>query len=317
MKEFTECLRAVVKHSRLPQSVALSLPDICGRTTILTFPSFPAKQSEQDSVVRWRFQQDMNVVTDKTRFAYRTVAASKHQTHPRHILATAVQHDIIEQYEEACLAVGLLPNSVGLSGLDVCDFYQTHGPIFGRQSKHQSGNSNHESLFLYLANWGFSFIAFRKADPIFLRVKTLPIPRFSQHTAQSDQTTTVPDDETRDNASLQENSSQHLQHYTSAHLNTVSNELVATLQYYFESHQYERVDNAPIPFYFAEGLCHGNELFPTEDSIKTMLNATILRPPPLSIMKVADTLPPKTKVALMKASSQMNSISALASVAVI
>ncbi|WP_447971411.1 hypothetical protein [Nitrospira sp. M1] len=313
---FIECLKALVKHNRLPQSVALSLPDICGRTTILTFPSFPTKQSEQDSVVRWRFQQDMNIVTDKTRFAYRTVAASKSQTSPRQILATAVQHDIIEQYEEACLEVGLLPNSIGLSGLDVCDFYQGQLPKLARQSKRQSGTTNEESLFLYLANWGFSFIAFQNTDPTFLRIKALPIPRFNQNTPLPDQAEGRQDLDTPDSDVLPETDKQNLQQYVSGHLNNVSNELVATLQYYFESHPI-REEHVSIPLYFAEGVCHGEGFFPTEATIEHMLNTTILRPPPLSIMKVADTLSPKTKVAMMKSSSQMNSISALASVAVL
>ncbi|GJL64681.1 MAG: hypothetical protein NPIRA04_33350 [Nitrospirales bacterium] len=317
MKEFVNSLSTLVKRAKLPQSVALSLPDICGRTTILTFPSFPAKQSEQDSVVRWRFQQDMNIATDKTRFAYRTFSGAKNQTSPRQVLATAVQHDIIEQYEEACLAVGLLPNSVGLSGLDVCDFYQSTMPEFSRPTKRPSETTNQEYLFLYLANWGFLFMAFRHSDPIFLRVKALPIPRFIQEDEHTDQTETLQTADPTARHETREASSQSEEQYSSLHLNNVSNELVATLQYYFESHQNVRPEHASIPLYFAEGVLNGERLLPSEQTIENMLNATILCPPPLSMMKVADTLSPKTKVAMMKSSPQMTCFSALASVAIL
>ncbi|WP_454062221.1 hypothetical protein [Candidatus Nitrospira salsa] len=317
MKEFVNSLSTLMKHCKLPKSVALSLPDICGRTTILTFPSYPAKQSEQDSVVRWRFQQDMNIATDKTRFAYRTFSASKTQTSPKQVLATAVQHDIIEQYEEACLEVGLLPNSVGLSGLDVCDFYHSTMPEFSRPTKRANEATNQEYLFLYVANWGFSFMAFRNADPIFLRVKALPIPRFKQDIEPTDQSETLQNSGPTVSHETREVASQSQEQYSSLHLNNVSNELVATLQYYFESHPSVRLENASIPLYFAEGVLNGAELLPTEQTIENMLNATILRPPPLSIMKVADTLHPKTKVAMMKSSPQMTCFSALASVSIL
>ncbi|GJL65825.1 MAG: hypothetical protein NPIRA05_07960 [Nitrospirales bacterium] len=318
MKEFVRSLSTLVKHCTLPQSVVLSLPDICGRTTILPFPSFPAKQSEQDSVVRWRFQQDMNIATDKTRFAYRMFSASKDQTSPRQVLATAVQHDVIEQYEEACLEVGLLPNSVGLSGLDVCDFYQSTMPEFNRPTKRPSETTNQEYLFLYLANWGFSFMAFRHSIPIFLRVKALPIPRFTQdHEGPDQRETGHTADPAVSNEDPTMSNQQRQEQYSALHLNSVSNELVATLQYYFESHQHIRSDHAPIPLYFAEGVLNGEALLPSEHTIENMLNATILRPPPLSIMKVADTLSPKTKVAMMQSSPQMTGFSALASVAIL
>jgi len=317
MKEFVHGLSTLVKHCKRPQSVALSLPDICGRTTILTFPSFPTKRSEQDSVVRWRFHQDMNIATDKTRFDYRTVSTSKNQTNPRQVLATAVQHDIIEQYEEACLEAGLLPNSVGLSGLDVCNFYQSTMPEFRRPTKQASDATEQEYLFLYLANWGFSFMAFRNTEPIFLRVKTLPIPRFKYDHESADQSAIGQDPDSTVSHETPEAASQSPEQYSSLHLNNVSNELVATLQYYFESHQYVRSDNASIPLYFAEGIRNGEGLLPTEQTIENMLNATILRPPPLSIIKVADTLSPKTKVTVLKSSPQMTGFSALASVAIL
>lgn len=317
LQEFTRILGDLVSNCKLPQSVALSLPDLCGRTTVLPFSSFPSKKSERDSIMRWRFQQAMNISIDNTRLAYRVFDSSKTQSEPTHILATAVHHDIIEQYEQACLEVGLLPNSVGLAGLDVFDFYRSYIQETQRVNNQRRSDLGNECLFLYLANWGFSFMAFHHGHPTFVRVKALPIPRLNQETVsnEADQMN-IAFDETNDH-NEDGAAHQNLDHYSSLDINNVANELVATLQYYFETLQYTRENGESIPLYFAEGLPQGEHLLPTDLMIQNMLKTSMSHPPTLMVMKFSDRLSPKMNTMIMKSTPQMTSFSAFASVMVL
>ncbi len=309
--EFVRCLRDLLKGFSLPQPVALSLPDLCGRTTVLSFSSFPSKPAEQDSIVRWRFQQDMNLSTDKTRFSYSAFPPPPKQTGSTQVLATAVQQDIIEQYEQACLECDLLPNSVGLAGLDVFDFYQTQVHELSRGGKHRRNEFGKECLFLYLADWGFCFMAFRHGYPLFVRVKALPIPRpqlYGQHVEDSN-------DATRLDHQADLDPSQHGQDlYTPSDIKNVANELVATLQYYFESLQYPRDDANRIPLYFAEGIRQGDTLLPAEHQIQQMLESSMSHAPHLTMTTFSEKLTPKMKYVISHSAPQMASFSAVASV---
>ena len=313
--EFSDCLRTLLKGVKQPQPVALSLPDLCGRTAILTFSNFPSKKTEQDSIVQWRFQQDMNLPTDKARFSYCVFPPPPKQPGPTHVLATAIQRDIIEQYEQVCLECGLLPHSAGLAGLDVFDFYRSQVLEFSRGSQSRSHDLSQECLFLYLADWGFSFIAFRQGYPVFARVKALPIPRpQSGDSVESHASSRLTIMDTVDVRSA----SQYVQdQYLPTNVTNVANELVATLQYYFETLQPPRVEAESIPLYFAEGLRQAKTLLPEETRIQEMLKSSLSHPPNLTMATFTDNLSPKIKKVMLNSTPQMASMSAVASVMVL
>ncbi|MGB0910181.1 MAG: hypothetical protein ACPGYT_07440 [Nitrospirales bacterium] len=316
-EEFNRCIRDLLRDLTPPRGIALSLPDLCGRTTVLTFTSFPTQKTEQDSIVRWRFQQDMNVSTDNSRFAYSILKPSTQPGEPTHVLATAVQHNIIEQYEQACLEVGLLPNSVGLAGLDIFDFYRSHVQEISGGSKQQRSNTSQECLFLYLADWGFSFMAFRQGCPTFVRVKALPISRlqYADDRSEEAQDSSLFNPEHSDKKPLTPPTAN--EQYSVADTTKVSNEIVATLQYYFETLQHAREEDYRIPLYFAEGLRLGETLLPTEQVIQEALQLSMPHPPLLTMQRFSDKMSRKMKQAILNSEPQMASASALASVMVV
>ena len=124
-------LRLLVKGLKAPQPIALSLPDLCARMAALEFTSFPKKPVEREAILSWRFQQDFNISTTSSRLAYSVYEPkNSKKSHPNEngnvirVFATAIQHAIIEQYEELALQAGLLPLTVGISSLDVFDLYR-------------------------------------------------------------------------------------------------------------------------------------------------------------------------------------------------
>ncbi len=321
-KEFTECLSKLVKGIRTPEPIALCLPDLCARTGVFGFSSFPTKKSEQDALVSWRFQQDMNISTAQTRFAYQSyftnlgkpiIADDSLQS--VYVLGSTVQHTILEQYEQACLDCGLLPISVGLAGLDVIDFYQTHGK--STSAKRQLSPDDQSEFFsFYLSSWGFSFMAFRGGCPVFVRVKSLPLTRFrsndsvQEHDEQS-QSFSVSDSQQE---LAKETSSTEEHTYSSLETSSVANELVATLQYYFETIQGVRNDHLSIPLYFAEGICNGSHLLPTVETLENMLKSGMSYAPPIKIVKYSDLVTIKMNRLISSPQTQVSALPALASV---
>ena len=240
------------------------------------------------------------------------------QSSPRQILASAVRHDILEQYEQACLEAGFLPNSVGLSGLDVCDYFQPKMQSLNQRVKGKNEDGDQEYLFVYLTNWGFSFIAFHHNHPAFIRVKSLPLARvqFQHPTPDSTEGDSFTTPESRDDG--QDSTGQMHEDYTPLQISHVSNELAATLQYYFESQQnYTRHASVPIPLYIAEGLWHGDRLLPTEETVETLLKTSTSYTPPLRISKVSDMLSSRLRRTILKSEPQMTSFAAFASAAVL
>ena len=304
LKAFTNCLQVLVKDIKGPQPVALSLPDICARTAVFEFSSFPKKEIERDAIIRWRFQQDLNLSTEKARLAYRLYQSSPSPKKSRsstsslvQLLATVVQHDIVEQYEQACLSAGLLPVSVGMASLDIFDFYRsTMQKVLGETISRKSVLGT-EAVFLYLTEWGFCFIALREGCPIFVRVKALRLPRLSGQTMNSgsSQEGGSVDDQSRAEepiqAAISADSSQMngLEvggHDPSVGTLAITNELVATLQYYFESARLDSWKNKVLTLFFAEGVEQGRTFLPPVEQVEDKLLASMPEPPPINIISL-------------------------------
>jgi len=98
--------------------VALTLPDPCARIALFDFDAWPLQPSEQDALLRWRFQEDLHLKAVPA--DYRVVrsvfprsqsserAMERTDNKPVRVLAAAMRQDILAQYEQACLAAGLL-----------------------------------------------------------------------------------------------------------------------------------------------------------------------------------------------------------------
>ena len=306
IKDLVENFQSLLKKIKRPQPIALCLPDLCARTTVFEFSSFPKKKTEREAILSWRFQQDLNLSTQKARIAHRLYQPATPRKNSLNaeksslrVLATAMQQDIIEQYEQACFDVGLLPVSVGLAGLDVFDMYrQSLQKALGAASN-RSHIIGGESLFLFLAEWGFSFIALREGCPVFLRIKSLRLPRIDSRKADraiSDEDHSMPGQPKNENTtgapidpgSSQEESEHMTGGYASLASMTIAKELVATIQYYFESIGPQIGTSKSLPLFFAEGVDQGKSLLPTGQQVEDMLTASMSHPPAVAIIPVSD-----------------------------
>jgi hypothetical protein len=240
------CLQALFGNPKGPQSVALCLPDLCARTTIIELADFPSKAIEQRALVEWRLQQDLNLPKEPMRISYQILSSSTRELtnssdQPIQLLATAIQESIIEKYESVCLEVGLIPASIHLASLAVLNMCQ---PILASALHTTTDNTSFVSdtqLFLYLADWGFSIIGMRNQVPFFLRIK--PLPHMSLWNSQASPSVTPPNDQNQEDGDPTNEEggfsvkTQSEPAFTPQTANLITNELVGTLQYLFESHE--------------------------------------------------------------------------------
>jgi hypothetical protein len=296
----SDALGALTKGYKKPQPIVLSLPDVCGRTALFEFSSFPKKLADRKAILSWRFQQDVNLPTMNTRIGFRLYEPQiPSKTKPpqpaslTRVLATSVPNTIIEQYEMACLKAGLLPLGVGLSSLDVFDLFRAMIQEATQTASRRNPRSGHESLFLYLAGWGFSFIGLREGCPTFIRVKSLrlvqrqepPLQSVQASLAQQDPATTPGSPQLGDPMPISRNTSS-----ASGTARTLTNELVATLQYYLESFQSTAWEGQTLPLYIAEGIDQGSTFLPAIQEIERMLKSSMVDFPHIALIPFSDHL---------------------------
>lgn len=288
--EFLEQLRQATRGMHTPIPVALSLPDLCARTTIFEFSQFPQKAPEQRALLNWRFQQDLKLDTSHSRLAYgmymplpRLDAQPPANPDRVLVLGAAIRNEIVEQLEQACLEVDLLPVSVGIAGLDIFDLYQ--GPIQEMldAEQHRTPASFPGGLFIYLSHWGFSFLAFKDGCPQFIRTKAINIrretPEFDQEIAEAH-----PPDMGAEAISYP--------HYT---IMKVTKEILATIQYYLETYPLEEPIPSNLNLFIATDLDKSATLLPSEDQFSQTLKACNYQDTQLQVTPLSSTDPVNPK----------------------
>lgn len=148
------------------QTVALSLPDQAAQMALFEFDTLPKNSSECEALLRWRFREDLSLARADTRLAYHVfrerLQAGSSEAKPAgraRVLAVSVQREILAQYEQLCEGFGLLPLSIGISGLDLFDLCRALMP------------RRREVYFAHCSADGWTFVAARDGTPALVRVK--------------------------------------------------------------------------------------------------------------------------------------------------
>lgn len=268
--EFQNCLQEITKNLKTPVPIALSLPDLCARTTIFEFSQFPSKAKEQTALVRWRFQQDLKLNTSASRVSYTVYvpflpSESSPLVNPDQVrvLGAALRTEIAEQFEQACLEVGLLPVSIGIAGLDIFDLYHQSFQQALANKAPQSVPTHADGMFVYLSHWGFTFLAFGEGCPQLIRSKAISIrPESPAHTAST---------EIDPSASSSNPGAPPYPFYV---VDKVSREILATIQFYLESLPSVPATQAGIPFFVITDLQQGMGLLPSSEHIQQTMKAS-------------------------------------------
>ena len=306
MEVFVEKLRILAEPLKKPTSLALSLPDLCARTSIFDFSTFPTKKSEQMALLNWRFRQDLKLDTAQSRLAYAvyvptSIANGSKQENPEkvQVLGTAIRNEIVEQYERACLELNLMPVSVSISGLDIFNLY--HGSIqkILEVEDQRSPTTYSGAMFLFITHWGFTFFAFHDGCPTFVRTKAITIrpnsslvPRDASPSSSDNQENVLKKDHndlpTLINAQGPEKDSSihHFPFYTAT---KVEKEILATLQYYLETFSQDGSRPSLANLFLVSDMEHGHTLLPAPEDLQQTAKVSGLSISDIQVTQLSST----------------------------
>ena len=286
METFVEQLRILMEPLKTPISISLSLPDLCARTSVFDFSTFPAKKNEQTALLNWRFKQDLKLDTGQSRLSYAvyvptSLANASKQENPEkvRVLGTTIRNEIVEQYERACLELNLMPVSVSISGLDIFDLYQgTIQDILEVEDRRRT-NPSSGAMFLFVSHWGFTFFAFHEGCPSFVRTKAITIRPDSSHapwdtsiSGLKKQENVLPKDEEDAQQAIDSpdlrNGDSTTHPYPSYTATKVEKEILATLQYYLETFSQNETTPSVANLFVVSDLEHGHMLLPTSEHLQ-------------------------------------------------
>ncbi len=293
---FLDHLQTLVASVPKPISLAICLPDLCARTSVFEFSTFPTKTREQTALVSWRFQQDLKLDTSHSRLSYgvfvpTTITRTDPSSNPEvvSILGTAIRNEVIEQYETACLQSQLIPLSVGLAGLHIFNYYhQDIQRMLETESRRGALSSSSGAMFLYLSRWGLTFLAFQDGCPRFIRTKAIAIQEESLSEEKtefamspSSALTNAGEKPDAQNEGAMESSNEGSTEndhracpYPSYTVMKVEKEILATLQYYVEMLPDHEDFVSPSNLFVATDMEHGASLLPPDPQIEHILKAS-------------------------------------------
>ncbi len=272
-EQVVNSLHAAVGQKNGPQSIALCLPDLCARTTLLEMASLPKNIKEQQALVQWRLQQDLNLPKENFRISYQILSSRQGKFHatrppdqPVRLLATAIKENIIEAYETACLEADLIPASIHVASLAVFNMCRPIIDLNLTRTTERLSFVPGTLFFLYLTDWGFSLIALQNDIPSFLRIKPLrqlrpphaqPLHSTQDQNEEGQERTPFNNTEEPSNI-LEPNTMLTMPSQTTT---VMTNELLGTLQYFFETHEANAMSNEIYPL-FLIGSQHPDQVLP-------------------------------------------------------
>ena len=111
--------------SDLPQWVAVLLPDTAVRVTVLHLEQIPVRHDEREALIRWRLGQEQLFPLNGARVLSQVFHDRSGGKGPAHTVLTVVaQEAVLKQYESLCESVGLIPQEVGVTSLQVFDLWR-------------------------------------------------------------------------------------------------------------------------------------------------------------------------------------------------
>ena len=303
-EEFLIHFKSLVEPYSRPLSIALSLPDLCARTSVFDFSTFPTKPQEQAALVNWRFKQDLKLDTSQSRLAFGAYAPASVRDSPSpdnaekvRVLGAAIRNEIVEQYEKVCLEVNLIPTSVGISGLDIFDLYRLNIQDILEAEDRPRVLSSPGAVFLFISHWGFTFLAFQDGSPHFIRTKAIPVKaepgsaqwnapvsEFDGHEGVDGHGVHTSGEPVSQKTLGAETPNIPYPSYTAM---KVGKEILATLQYYLEAFPLHETTFSTVNLFVATDLNHGYNLMPSTDQIQCTLKACGGREPQIRVTELS------------------------------
>lgn len=115
-------IRSAVEHlgTRVAR-VALILPDLAGRVSLVRFDHIPERREDLDQLVRWQLRKSSPFPVDDACLSYARSAAAAEGG--GEMFVVMARRETVREYESACEEAGLYPGIVDLSTLSVLNLF--------------------------------------------------------------------------------------------------------------------------------------------------------------------------------------------------
>lgn len=108
---------ALDKVAPRPRRIALVLPDIVGKLSLLRFETIPAKPQDLEQLIRWQVRKAAPFKIEEAQVAW--VPGLPLPGGGREYIVTVARRDIVESYERACETAGTYPGIVDLASMNL------------------------------------------------------------------------------------------------------------------------------------------------------------------------------------------------------
>lgn len=103
-----------------PRRVALVIPDLAARVSLLRFDQVPARREDLDQLVRWQLKKSAPFPIDD---ACVTFSAGGRRDGGQEFLVAMARHEIVREYESVCDEAGTYAGLVDLATLSVLNLF--------------------------------------------------------------------------------------------------------------------------------------------------------------------------------------------------
>jgi Tfp pilus assembly PilM family ATPase len=108
-----------------PRRVGLVVPDGIAKVSLLRFEQVPRSHSDLEKLIRWQMKRVVPFSIEEARITYtpgRNIGINGQE-----FLVVAAKHEIVDQYESLCAAIGAHAGLVDLATLSLLNFYLIPG----------------------------------------------------------------------------------------------------------------------------------------------------------------------------------------------
>lgn len=113
----TEAVRAVLgRLGTRPARVALVVPDLAGKVSVVRFERVPPRRDDLDQLVRWQIRKALPFPIEDASVSY---TPGRHGPEGNEFIVVAARRDVVGEYEEMCAAAGAHAGLVELATFSV------------------------------------------------------------------------------------------------------------------------------------------------------------------------------------------------------
>lgn len=151
--------------SDIPRPITLVLPDLAVRATVIQLEQVPARQEEQEALIRWRLGQDQLLSLTGTKLVWQVFPPRQPHETAYTVLVIAIQEAILTDYEAACETVGLLPQEVTVASFRLFDLWL--------KAAGGARCLKRDLAWITVADGGLTCLIIHERRPVFVRTKLL------------------------------------------------------------------------------------------------------------------------------------------------